>query len=99
MQHEFQNGKSAIRNIVAGLAWVFGLLLAGSDGNLMPWTNIAGVLLFGAAGWYMAAGEVRFCRKRKKAPRFQRQTQPSAAADAIRRNCPAHAAFLLGHTS
>lgn len=94
MQLEAQNGKSAIRNIVAGLAWVFGLLLAGSDGDLMPWTNIAGILLFGGAGWYMAAGEERLSGKRKKA-----QRRLSTETGIIHEKRQAHAAFQLGHSS
>ena len=34
--------------------WVTGLLLAGSDNPLMPWSNLAGVVLFLTATLFMA---------------------------------------------
>ena len=38
-----------VRNMFIGLAWVAGLLLAGSDGPWMPWGNAAGIVLFWGA--------------------------------------------------
>ena len=31
---------------IAGFFWVIGLLIAGSDGSLMPWVNILGLVVF-----------------------------------------------------
>ena len=31
---------------IAGLFWVIGLLIAGSDSHLMPWMNIVGLIVF-----------------------------------------------------
>lgn len=52
-----QTGKSA----AAGFIWVAGLLLAGSDGPLMPWFNLLGVLMFAGitpvlASWFSCPG-------------------------------------------
>ena len=99
MQLESGKIKSAARNTISGLAWVFGLLLAGSDGNFMPWTNIAGILLFGSAGWYMAAGKARAARESRRRPRNRRQKSLGASAGIIRGNRPAHGTCLLGHSS
>ena len=35
------------------LCWCTGMILAGSDGNHMPWPNILGVLIFTAASWLL----------------------------------------------
>ena len=49
MQHTRQMSNLNFRTVITGSAWVAGLLLAGSDGPLMPWINIAGLTLFLAA--------------------------------------------------
>ena len=97
---QLENGKVviAIKNTVSGLAWVFGLLLAGSDGNFMPWTNIAGILLFGAAGWYLAAGQARSAREGRKTMGRSTERPLNASAGIIRRERRAHGACLLGHS-
>jgi len=41
-----------------GIAWVVGLLLAGSDGEWMPWGNIAGVIIFMISSWRMTHHEI-----------------------------------------
>ena len=66
MQHLIPDGHCPIKAIISGLAWVLGLLLAGSDGAFMPWTNIAGILLFGAAGWLMTSGKKRSVGRKNK---------------------------------
>lgn len=38
--------KLSLPHLVSGVAWVAGLILTGSDGSLMPWANILGVLIF-----------------------------------------------------
>ena len=95
MQLGFERGKSVVGTTVSGLAWVFGLLLAGSDGNFMPWTNIAGILLFGAAGWYMAAREAgRSTRKN----RFRCHGLKGGSVG-VPGGRPSHGSCLLGHSS
>ncbi|SMC97807.1 hypothetical protein SAMN02746065_11848 [Desulfocicer vacuolatum DSM 3385] len=39
-------GAMSVFGILSGFAWVIGLLLAGSDGPLMPWGNVLGVFIF-----------------------------------------------------
>ena len=66
MQHSFRVKKSTAANFTLGLIWTLGLLLAGSDSPLMPWTNISGILLFAAASLCMAGNSGSFKLKRGK---------------------------------
>lgn len=36
----------ALRNTALSALWIAGLLLAGSNGPLFPWLNLAGLILF-----------------------------------------------------
>ena len=38
--------EARLKTGVAGIGWISGLALAGSEGALMPWLNILGVLIF-----------------------------------------------------
>ena len=38
--------EARLKTGVAGTGWIIGLALAGSEGALMPWLNILGVLVF-----------------------------------------------------
>lgn len=72
MQHRFPSKRSTAMNIILGLIWILGLLLAGSDSPLMPWSNICGILLFAAACVCMAGKSSALgLKKRKK--RFDRR--------------------------
>ena len=98
MQLRQEKVMGSMRNTVSGLAWVFGLLLAGSDGNFMPWTNLAGILLFGAAGWHMAANHSRPARKERKTLRRRTKDSFTPSAAIIRKNDRGHGACVLGHS-
>jgi len=43
-----------IRIGVQGFLWTAGLLIAGSDGNFMPWVNGVGLLLFAVSSLFLA---------------------------------------------
>ena len=51
-----------LRSACIGLAWVTGLLAAGSDSPYMPWVNILGLLLFLGA----SLGLTRSLRRTRK---------------------------------
>lgn len=38
-------------SIIAGIFWVAGLLIAGSDSSFMPWINILGLIVFSGASF------------------------------------------------
>ena len=49
MQHVLKNHSMLIRSLkakCAGILWITGLVLAGSDSDMMPWVNLGGLLLF-----------------------------------------------------
>lgn len=54
--------------IISALFWVAGLMLAGSDGPFMPWTNVLGLIVFFGAN--ISIG--REAQRRKNA-RFKRR--------------------------
>jgi hypothetical protein len=43
-----------IKQIGLILAWLLGMMMAGSDSLYMPWPNIAGMVLFVTSSWRMS---------------------------------------------
>ncbi len=39
--------------IIIGICWTGGLLMAGSESAYMPWVNLTGLMINGAAGYFM----------------------------------------------
>lgn len=56
-----------LKTITGILAWAAGLLLAGSDGPLMPFLNLGGVALFACASLWLA-GQARKAGDRPAVP-------------------------------
>ncbi|MDY0219714.1 MAG: hypothetical protein RBR67_01050 [Desulfobacterium sp.] len=54
MQLDRQKIKEQAAIAATGFLWVTGLLLAGSDNPLMPWPNLAGIVIFLTATFFMA---------------------------------------------
>ncbi|MCP4114389.1 MAG: hypothetical protein GY737_03100 [Desulfobacteraceae bacterium] len=54
MQQKKKTVQEQLVLMVAGILWVTGLLLAGSDNPYMPWTNLGGLALFYGASVMMA---------------------------------------------
>ena len=54
MQQTPMKRNEKIRMGVKGFFWTAGLLIAGSDGNYMPWVNGIGLLLFVASSILLA---------------------------------------------
>jgi hypothetical protein len=46
------------KSTIVGILWVGGLLLAGSDGESLPWSNLWGLLVFGVANWLLTRKSV-----------------------------------------
>ena len=54
MQRKKKTVQEQLALMMAGLLWVTGLLLAGSDNPYMPWSNLGGLALFYGASVVMA---------------------------------------------
>lgn len=54
MQRKKKTVQKQLVLMMAGLLWVTGLLLAGSDNPYMPWSNLGGLALFYGASVVMA---------------------------------------------
>lgn len=54
MQRKKKTVQEQLALMMAGLLWVTGLLLAGSDNPYMPWSNLGGLALFYGASVMMA---------------------------------------------
>lgn len=54
--------KRIVRNYFLGFIWTFGLFLAGSDNDYMPWPNLLGMVIFGVAAWAMGGKKIRIGR-------------------------------------
>ncbi|MBI9090405.1 MAG: hypothetical protein JEZ12_14410 [Desulfobacterium sp.] len=54
MQRKKKTVQEQLVLMMAGLLWVTGLLLAGSDNPYMPWSNLGGLVLFYGATVMMA---------------------------------------------
>ena len=54
MQRKKKTVQEQLVLMMAGLLWVTGLLLAGSDNPYMPWSNLGGLALFYGASVVMA---------------------------------------------
>jgi hypothetical protein len=63
MKHGKRSGHQAM-TLLAGLGWFFGLMLAGSEGPLMPWGNLLGVFIFLGAWILMGRHRVPFLVER-----------------------------------
>ena len=51
-QRKKETGKLFILTIL-GICWVAGLLMAGSESAYMPWINLSGLLINGAASFLL----------------------------------------------
>lgn len=53
MQHYRVNTNNTVMMSVKIFFWVAGLLIAGSEGNLMPWANGVGLLMFVTSSFFL----------------------------------------------